>query len=119
MRPNNSLKRALTATLLAALLAVTVVAASLPLPSRDEVNSITARELKMHLSFLASDELGGRYTLSPGNRIAARYLASQLESYGYRGAARDGSFFQKVPLAYRSVDRAKSMVTLTASGASQ
>jgi Zn-dependent M28 family amino/carboxypeptidase len=116
MRPNDSLKRAITATLLAALLAVTVVAANLPLPSRDEVNSITARDLKKHLSFLASDELGGRYTLSQGNRIAARYLASQLEAYGYRGGARDGSFFQKVPLSYRSVDAPASHVTFTTSG---
>ena len=116
MKPNDSLKRALIATLLAALLVVTVVAANLPLPSRDEVNSITARDLKKHLSFLASDELGGRYTLSQGNRIAARYLASQPESYGYRGGARDGSFFQKVPLIYRGVDAAASHVSFTTSG---
>src|ERR1700759_556730 len=116
MRPNDSLKRSLFATLFAALLAVTVVAANLPLPTRDEVNSITARDLKKQLRFLASDELGGRYTLSPSNRIAARYLASQLESYGYRGGARDGSFFQKVPLSYRSVDAAASHVMLTVAG---
>jgi Peptidase family M28 len=116
MKPNESLKRALTATFMAACLAVTIVAANLPLPSRDEVNSITARDLKKHLSFLASDELGGRFTLSQGNRIAARYLASQLESYGYRGGARDGSYFQKVPLGYRSADAAASHVTFTTSG---
>src|SRR5436853_1456973 len=98
MKPNESLKRALTATMLAAVLALSVVATTLPLPSREETNSITANDLKKHLSFLASDELGGRFTLSQGNRIAARYLASQLESYGYRGGAHDGSFFQKVPL---------------------
>ncbi|HKQ09166.1 MAG TPA: M28 family peptidase [Blastocatellia bacterium] len=115
MRANDSLKRALTATLLAVWLAVAVAAASLPLPSREELNSITARDLKKHLSFLASDELGGRFTLSPGNRIAARYLASQLESFGYRGGARDGSYFQKVPLSYRSGDPA-SRVTFTAPG---
>lgn len=116
MRPKDSLKRALTVSLLAALLAVTVVAANLPLPSRDEVNSIAAGDLKRHLSFLASDELGGRFTLSQGNRIAARYLAAQLESYGYRGGARDGSFFQKVPLSYRTVDAAASHVKLSAAG---
>ncbi|HKP10807.1 MAG TPA: M28 family peptidase, partial [Blastocatellia bacterium] len=60
--------------------------------------------------------LGGRFTLSQGNRIAARYLASQLESYGYRGGARDGSFFQKVPLSYRSIDAAASRVALMAAG---
>src|SRR5581483_2334675 len=115
MKSNDALKRALTATMIAALMAVAVVAATLPLPSREELNSITARDLKKHLSFLASDELGGRFTLSQGNRIAARYLASQLESFGYRGGARDGSFFQKVPLAYRSANPA-SRVTFTTSG---
>src|SRR5215813_10120575 len=93
-------------------------AANLPLPTAEATSSITARDLKKHLSFLASDELGGRYTLSPSNRIAARYLASQLESYGYRGAARDHSFLQKVPLSYRKVDQAKSRLVLSA-GAGQ
>src|SRR5437773_11052688 len=96
-----------------AVLAITLAAQSgtLPLPSLEATKSITVTDLKRHLSFLASDELGGRYTFSQGNRIAARYLASQLEAYGYRGAARDGSFLQKVPLAYRSVDVAKSALT--------
>src|SRR6476619_7586449 len=97
----------------ALLIAVTVYGGTLPpLPSVEATSSITAVDLKKHLSFLASDELGGRYTLSPSNRIAARYLASQLESYGYRGAVRDGTFFQRVPLSYRNVDRAGSRVTL-------
>jgi hypothetical protein len=89
-------------------------ASNLPLPSADATNSINIVDLKKHLSFLASDELGGRYTFSKGNHIAARYLASQLESYGYRGAARDGSFFQKVPLAYRSMELPKSALTMGA-----
>jgi hypothetical protein len=87
-------------------------AVNLPLPSAEATNSINSVDLKKHLSFLASDELGGRYTFSKGNLIAARYLAAQLESYGYRGAGRDGSFFQKVPLAYRSVDLPKSLLGL-------
>jgi hypothetical protein len=98
-----------------AVFSITAIAqqpAHLPLPSTETTNSINAIDLKKHLSFLASDELGGRYTFSRGNRIAARYLASQLESYGYRGAARDGSFFQKVPLAYRTIDATKSAMTL-------
>src|SRR5262252_4480820 len=93
-------------------------AANLPLPTAEATSSITARDLKRHLTFLASDELGGRYTLSPSNRIAARYLASQLESYGYRGAARDHSFLQKVPLGYRKVDVSKSRIVFS-TGAGQ
>jgi Peptidase family M28 len=91
-------------------------AANLPLPTAEATSSITARDLKKHLTFLASDELGGRYTLSPSNRIAARYLASQLESYGFRGAGRDGSFYQRLPLSFRNVDRSVSRLTLNIGG---
>lgn len=55
---------------------------SSPLPSN--LDAVSVVQLKRHLSFLASAELGGRYTLSAGNRIAARYLAAQLEAFGYR-----------------------------------
>ncbi len=73
---------------------------SAPLPSN--LDAVSVIQLKRHLSFLASAELGGRYTLSAGNRIAARYLAAQLEAFGYRGAATDGSFFQKIPFVTRT-----------------
>lgn len=96
-----------------------VFASTLPLPPARATESITATELKMHLGFLASDELGGRYTFSPSLKLAARYLASRLESYGYRGAARDGSFFQVVPLGYRNVNRSATEVVLSAEGASK
>jgi hypothetical protein len=117
MKHNRSFRRALALLMLAALmLASAAGAANRPLPTAEATSSITARELKKHLTFLASDELGGRYTLSPSNLIAARYLASQLEFYGYRGAARDGSFLQRVPLSYRSVDLPMSHVTLNIGG---
>ena len=99
MNHGQSFRRAFALFVLCALtIASAAGAANLPLPTAEASSSITVRDLRRHLTFLASDELGGRYTLSKSNRIAARYLASQLESYGYRGAARDGSFFQKVPL---------------------
>lgn len=120
MKYDRSLRRRLASVMLAVFfVASTTGAASLPLPSPEATSSITISDLKRHLTFLASDELGGRFTLSPSNLIAARYLASQLESYGYRGAARDGSFFQKVPLSYRTVDPAGSRVTINADGANQ
>ncbi len=113
-------KRGPAFVLLVALLMTSAAGASnLPLPSSEATSSITKRDLRKHLSFLASDELGGRYTLSEGNRIAARYLATELESYGYRGAARDGSYFQKVPLSYRNVNIDKSRLILDVKGARQ
>ncbi|MEK6407247.1 MAG: M28 family peptidase [Acidobacteriota bacterium] len=117
MNHRHSPRRALAMLMLAALTLATAGAANRPLPTAEATSSITARDLKRHLSFLASGELGGRYTFSPSNLIAARYLASQLESYGYHGAARDGSFFQRVPLSYRNVDLAGSRLTLIEGGA--
>src|SRR5262249_51975487 len=92
------------------------LASNMPLPSEQATASITAADLKKHLSFLASKELGGRYTLSASNVVAAKYLASQLEYYGYRGAAAGGSYFQKVPLAFRRVDQKASSLTMDSGG---
>ncbi|MEW6131022.1 MAG: M28 family peptidase [Acidobacteriota bacterium] len=102
-----------------AILSITATAQSvkMPLPPTEATNSITAIELKKHLSFIASDELGGRYTFSQGNRLAARYLAAHLASYGYQGAGKNGSFLQPVPLGYRKVEEDKTAMTFEAAGA--
>ena len=54
-------------------------------------------ELKAHLMYLASDELGGRRTTSPGGALAAEYIASTLESYGVKPAPDLNSYFQQIP----------------------
>jgi hypothetical protein len=69
-----------------------------PIVPDAQLNTITANELKFHLSFLASDEMRGRDATSNEIKIAAKYLANHLESWGFRGAGENGSFFQKVPL---------------------
>jgi len=81
-----------------------------PVPST--VDSITPGELRMHLEFLASSELGGRYTLSPGFAIAARYLASRLEADGFKGAGENGSFLQTFQVVSGKADTAKSSLEL-------
>ncbi len=98
--------------------AVTLGAASpAPLPAvPTTVDSITPAELRMHLEFLASNELGGRYTLSPSFAIAARYLASRLEGYGYRGAGQNGSFLQSFELTSSKPDAARMALELTLNG---
>jgi len=80
------------------------------------VDTINPGELRMHLSFLASEELGGRYTLSPGFQIAARYLASHLEAYGFRGAGEHGSFLQTFELITSKVDSSKTSLEMTIGG---
>jgi Peptidase family M28 len=88
-----------------------------PLPAvPSSVESITPGELRMHLEFLASDELGGRYTLSPNFAIAARYLATQLKSYGFHGAGNKGDFLQPFEVISSKVDPAKTSLVLTMDG---
>jgi hypothetical protein len=85
-----------------------------PVPTT--VDSITPGELRMHLEFLASEELGGRYTLSPSFAIAARYLAAHLEAYGFKGAGDNGSFLQTFQVVSSKVDTAKSTLEITTGG---
>src|ERR1051326_3746128 len=85
-----------------------------PVPSA--VDSITSTELRMHLEFLSSDELGGRYTLSPSFAIAARYLASHLKAYGYEGGGKDGDFLQHFEVIASTPDQASSALSLTING---
>lgn len=85
-----------------------------PVPSA--VDSITSTELRMHLEFLSSDELGGRYTLSPSFAIAARYLASHLKAYGYEGGGKDGDFLQHFEVIASKPDQEKSALSLTVNG---
>jgi Peptidase family M28 len=82
-------------------------------PVPNTVDSITPTELRMHLQFLASDELGGRYTLAPNFAIAARYLATRLESYGFRGAGDQGGFLQTFEVVAVKPDAPNCALTLT------
>jgi hypothetical protein len=109
---------AVALTVSAAMYAAGPAAVVLP-PVPTTVDSITPGELRMHLQFLASEELGGRYTLSPGFAIAARYLATHLEAYGFKGAGDHGSFLQTFQVIAGKADTAKSSLELTAGGKTQ
>jgi peptidase M28-like protein len=85
-----------------------------PVPAT--VDSITPGELRMHLQFLASPELGGRYTLSPSFAIAARYIASHLEAYGFKGAGEHGDFLQTFQVVASKPDTAKSLLEISFDG---
>jgi Zn-dependent M28 family amino/carboxypeptidase len=60
-------------------------------------DSITAREIDAHLRFLSSDLLEGRAPATRGGRLAAEYIAGQLQQYGLQPGV-NGSWFQKVPI---------------------
>ena len=63
------------------------------------VNSVTMdeKQLKVHLSILASDGFEGRETGEPGQRKAASYLEAYYASLGFE-PCNEGSFFQQVPM---------------------
>ena len=109
-------RAALAVALAVAVSAHVAYARSLPLPPAASTDAINPTELRMHLEFLASPEVGGRYTLSPGIKVAARYLASRLESYGFRGGGPAGSFFQPFDVTTTKVDAAKSSLAISAGG---
>jgi len=55
-------------------------------------------QIRVHVKYLASDELEGRGTGQKGGDLAANYLAAQFKSYGLRPAGDNGSYFQNVPM---------------------
>ncbi len=90
------------------LLAVTIVAH----PAGAQLTRIGTREIDAHLRFLSSDLLEGRAPATRGGRLAAEYIASQLESFGVEPGA-SGSYFQEVPIDV--VRSSPSTVSVTAS----
>jgi hypothetical protein len=46
------------------------------------------------VTYLASDELGGRDTFSPGAEMAAQYIIQDFQKHGVKSAVADGSFRQ-------------------------
>src|SRR3989440_1372141 len=59
---------------------------------------LNEKAIRAHIKFLSDDLPEGRGTGARGGEIAARYIASQFEAMGLKGAGKDGSFFQPVSL---------------------
>src|SRR5580658_9117282 len=77
------------------------------------VNHISAASLRGHLSFIASDQLQGRATPSPGLDLAAGYIAAQFRRAGLEPAGDDG-YFQTATLRVREPDWQGFRMTLAA-----
>lgn len=58
----------------------------------------TADFIRAHLAFLADDALEGRAPGTRGGRLAAQYIAAQLEAAGLAPGASDGTYYQPVSL---------------------
>ena len=81
------------------ILSLALLLAATPQASeRAAVARITAAEISGHLRFLSDDQLEGRKPGQPGSDLAIKYLASQLEAFGYKPGGENGTFLQSVPL---------------------
>jgi hypothetical protein len=65
---------------------------------------ITAEAVRGHVEFLASDEMRGRDTPSPGLERAATWLAERLEALGLDPAGDNGGYIQRWPLEDTRLD---------------
>jgi len=75
--------------------------------------TVNKAKIESHIRFLASDELRGRQTPSPEQLIAARYLVTQLQSYGVKPLPAYPDYLQ--PVAMKTVS-APLEVTVTFDG---
>ncbi|GAB4238761.1 MAG: hypothetical protein Tsb0034_14550 [Ekhidna sp.] len=64
--------------------------------------TITAEDLKSHLSIIASDEYEGRETGKKGQKMAAKYIANHFKTLGFEAPV-DGSYFQTFDLKQSTI----------------
>ena len=68
------------------------------------MNSITADDMRKHLTILASDEFEGRETGTKGNKMAANYIAEQFAGMSLPRKGEGNTYFQKVNFNRQSWD---------------
>ena len=76
------------------------------------VDTIAAAQLRDYLTFIASDEMEGRDTPSRGLDTTAKFLAMNLNRWGFKPAGDDGSFFQHIELRRNRADSDQTKVEL-------
>jgi len=80
------------------------------------LKSITANDLRAHLTFLASDELEGRETTFRGQKVAAQYISSVFRKLGLKPAGKDASYLQPFELDVVKPSTASSLRLISAAG---
>src|SRR4051812_40942944 len=94
------------------LLALLVAA---PAP-KEPIQRVTAAELSAHIRFISDDATEGRKPGTPGDELAIKYLAAELEQMGLRPAGDKGTFFQAVPLVQLHGEVPRDVSFKTANG---
>jgi hypothetical protein len=99
-------RRRAASALTAAVLSLTVLAGA-----AGGRSSIQANDLQRWLTYIASDELGGRATFSAGLGLAAAYIQEHLREWGVTPAGDPNSYLQTVRvLGIRSTNRSSVTV---------
>ncbi len=87
------------------------------LPEVDQaMAAIRPHAIRSHMRFLADDLLEGRDTATRGYDLAARYVASALESYGLQPAGAGDGYLQPVPLLRVSMVEPQSTLSFSRNG---
>lgn len=68
--------------------------------------------LKSNLQFLSSDELEGRETASRSEKIASLFIAQELNKYGIKPFAENGTYFQEFDINLISIDETKTNLSI-------
>ena len=75
--------------------------------------------IRQHITFLASDELAGRDTPSPGLETAASYLVETLQEAGLEPAGENGTFIQRFPYTRTAMITASRQVDYRLAGSTR
>ena len=75
--------------------------------------------IRQHITFLASDELAGRDTPSPGLETAASYLVEALQEAGVDPAGESGTFIQRFPYTRTAMVTASRQVNYRLAGSTR
>ncbi|AMY12328.1 Aminopeptidase S [Luteitalea pratensis] len=91
-------------------------AAQAPAASGLDLASVSAARIVAHATLLADDLYEGRAPGSRGGDLAARYIATQFALLGLEPGAKDGTWYQPVPIVEATVDRDATTLEARGSG---
>lgn len=87
------------ATAASTITAAALLVVGLPAQQRaPQIESITQRDMKADLTFLASDLMAGRLTDTPQNALAADWVAARFARLGLTPGGGEGTYFHKYSL---------------------
>lgn len=90
----------------------------IPKDARVGYQSINANDLSARLHFIASPDLEGRETTTRGQKIAARYIASEFQRLGLKPIGDSGTYFQRFNVEATKISDKSTLTVTTKKGTS-